>query len=163
MVAPLALSPSVLPGPRTVNLLNDVRAPFHVHPPHSVAMLVVRSHPNPNRAFCGGQRSVGEPAPRTRTTGPGYRACKPRDLESFYVFGVNELSGGEMPPPWSLLFSSAGVVVRIAWIPSVSVVASVAAVAVSFPLHSVFTTAILLSTSIAIFQLWYWLCICCCG
>ena len=37
MVAPLALSPSVSPGPRPVNLLNAIRAPFHVHPPHSVA------------------------------------------------------------------------------------------------------------------------------
>ena len=51
MVAPLALSPSVLPGPGPVDLLKAVRAPFHVHPPHSVAMIVVRSHPNPKRAF----------------------------------------------------------------------------------------------------------------
>ena len=71
--------------------------------------------------------------------------------EIFYVFGVDELSGGEMPPPWSLLLSSAGVAVCIAWIPTVSVVASVAAVAVSFPLCYVVTTAIFLSTSIAIF------------
>ena len=79
MVAPLALSPSVPPGPGPVNLLNAGRALFHVHPPHSVAMLMVRLHPNPNRAFCGGQRSVVEPTPRVRTTGPGYRACKPWD------------------------------------------------------------------------------------
>ena len=72
-------------------------------------------------------------------------------VESFYVFGVDELSSGEMPPPWSLLLSSAGVAVCIAWIPTVSVVASVAAVAVSFPLRSVVTTAIFLSASIAIF------------
>ena len=71
------------PGPGPVDLLNSVRAPFHVHPPHSVAMLLVRSHPYPNREFCGGQRSVGEPAPRARTTGPGYRACKPRDFTNY--------------------------------------------------------------------------------
>ena len=71
-------------------------------------------------------------------------------VESFYVFGVDELSGGEMPPPWSLLLSSAGVVVCIAWIQTVSVVASVSAVAFSFPLRSVVTTAIFLSASIAI-------------
>ena len=58
MIAPLALSPSVPPGPGPVNLLNAVRAPFHVHPPYSVAMFVVRLHPNP----------VGEPAPRARPT-----------------------------------------------------------------------------------------------
>ena len=75
MVAPLALSPSVPPGLVPVNLLNVVRAPFHVHPPHSYAMLVVQSHPNPKRAFSGDQRSVGEPAPRALTTGTGYRAC----------------------------------------------------------------------------------------
>ena len=43
MVAPLALSPSVLPVPGPVDPLYAVRAPFHFHPPHSVAMLVVRS------------------------------------------------------------------------------------------------------------------------
>ena len=56
-----------------------------------------------------------------------------------------------MNPPWSLLLSSAGVAVCIAWIPTVSVVASVAAVAVSFPLCYIVTTAIFLSASIAIF------------
>ena len=75
MVAPLALSPSVPPGPGPVNLLNAVRAPFHVHSPHSVDMIVGWSHPNPKRAFISDQRSMGEPAPRARTTGPGYRAC----------------------------------------------------------------------------------------
>ena len=79
VVAPLALSQLVPPGPGPVDLLNAIRAPFHVHPPHSVALLVVRSHPNPSRAFCGDQQSVGEPAPRARTTGTGYLACKPRD------------------------------------------------------------------------------------
>ena len=44
MVAPLALSPSVPPGLAPVDLLNAVRAPFHVHPPHSYAMLVVHPH-----------------------------------------------------------------------------------------------------------------------
>ena len=78
---PLALSPSVPPGPGPVDLLNAVRAPFHVHPTRSVAIFVVRSHPNPSREFCGDQRSVGEPTPRARTTGPGYRACKPRDRD----------------------------------------------------------------------------------
>ena len=43
-------------------------------------------------------------------------------VESFYVLWVDELSGGDMPPPWSLLLSSAGVAVYIAWIPTVSVV-----------------------------------------
>ena len=86
MVALLALSPSVPPGPGPVDLLNAVRAPFRVHPPHYVAMLVVRFHPNPKRGFCGGQRSEGEPAPRALTTGPGYRACKPRDLHSMYSY-----------------------------------------------------------------------------
>ena len=46
MVAPLALSPLVPPDPGPVNILNDVSGPFYVHPPYSVAMLVVRSHPN---------------------------------------------------------------------------------------------------------------------
>ena len=63
-------------------------------------------------------------------------------VETFYVFGVDELSSGEMLPPWSLLLSSAGVAVCIACIPTVSIVASVATVAVSFPLCSVVTTAI---------------------
>ena len=87
MVALLALSPSVPPGPGRVDLLNAVRAPFHFHPPHSVAMIVVLLHPNPNKAFCGGQRYVGEPTPRDRTTGPGYRACKLRDREDDHVSG----------------------------------------------------------------------------
>ena len=86
VVAPLALSPSVPPGPGPVDLLNAVRAPFHVHPPHSVAMLVVRSHTNPSRAFCGDQWSVGESAPRARTTGPDYRTCKPRDRVEIYEY-----------------------------------------------------------------------------
>ena len=79
MVALLDLSPLVPPGPRPVNLRNAVRAPFHVHPPHSVAMLVVQLRPKPKREFCVGLWSVGEPAPRARHTGPGCRACKPRD------------------------------------------------------------------------------------
>ena len=74
VVTPIALSTSVPPGPGPVDLLNDIRAPFHVHPSHSVVMLVVRSHPNPKREFCSGNRSVGETAPRAQTTGPGYRA-----------------------------------------------------------------------------------------
>ena len=49
------------------------------------------------------------------------------------------------------MLSSAGVAVCIACIPTVSVVASVAAIAVYFPLCSVATTAIFLSASIAIF------------
>ena len=72
-------------------------------------------------------------------------------VESFYVFGFNELSSGEMPPPWSLFLSSAGVAVFIAWVPTVSVVASVSALAVSFLLRAVVTTAILLSAFIVIF------------
>ena len=41
MVVPLALSPLDPPGLGPVDLLTAVRAPFHVHPPHSYAMLVV--------------------------------------------------------------------------------------------------------------------------
>ena len=70
MVTPLALSPSVPPGLGPVDLLNAARAPFHVHLPHSYAMLVVHLHPSPKSAFSGDQWSVGEPAPRARTTGP---------------------------------------------------------------------------------------------
>ena len=40
-LVPLALSPSVPPGLGPVDLLTAVRDPFHVHPPHSYAMLVV--------------------------------------------------------------------------------------------------------------------------
>ena len=75
MVPPLAFSLSVSPGPGPVDLLNDVRSPFHVHPPHSVAMLVGRLHPNSKKEFSSDKRSVGEPTPRARTTGPGYRSC----------------------------------------------------------------------------------------
>ena len=70
VVTPLALSPSFPPGLVPVDLLNAVRAPFHVHPHHSYAILVVHLHPNPKRAFSGDQRSVGEPQTRARTTGP---------------------------------------------------------------------------------------------
>ena len=45
VVAPLALSPSVPPGPGPINLLNTVRDLFHVPHPYSVAMLVVWSQP----------------------------------------------------------------------------------------------------------------------
>ena len=46
VVVPLALSLSVPPGLGPVNLLNAVRAPFHIPPPPSFAMLVVlRTHP----------------------------------------------------------------------------------------------------------------------
>ena len=51
MVAPLDLFLLVPPGTGTFNLLNASRYPFHVHPPHSVAMIVVRSHPNPKGHF----------------------------------------------------------------------------------------------------------------
>ena len=71
-------------------------------------------------------------------------------VERFYVFGVNELSGGDMPPPWLLLLSSAGVVYCISWVSTVSVFASVAAVAFSFPICSVVTTFNFLSASIVI-------------
>ena len=84
MVAPRALSLSVPPVPGPGDLLNAARALFRVHPPHFVAMIVVLSHPNPKKAVYGGQRSVGEPAPRAQTTGPGYRACKPQDLLKGY-------------------------------------------------------------------------------
>ena len=72
-------------------------------------------------------------------------------VESFYVFGVYEFSGGEMAPPWSLFLSSAGVAVCVAWIPTVSVVASVPTVVVAFYLYSVATASIFLSASIVIF------------
>ena len=70
VVIPLALSLSVPPGLGPVNLLTALKAPFHVHPPHSYAMLVVHLHPSPKSAFSGDHRSVGEPAPRARPTGP---------------------------------------------------------------------------------------------
>ena len=72
-------------------------------------------------------------------------------VERFYVFGVYELSGDKMAPKWSLLLSSAGVDVCVAWIPTVSVVASVPAVAVAFFLSSVATASISLTASIVIF------------
>ena len=37
-------------------------------------------------------------------------------VESFYVFGIYEFSGGEVTPPWSLFLSSAGVDACISWI-----------------------------------------------
>ena len=80
VVAPLALYPSVPPSLVPVNLLNSVRTPFHVHPPHSYAMLVVHSHLALNWNIAVIKRSVGEPAPQARTMGPGYRACKPWNL-----------------------------------------------------------------------------------
>ena len=76
MVAPRALNPSVPPGPGPVDLLTAARAPFRVHPSspfHSHVRLLIRWYPN--REFSSDQRSVGEPAPRARATGPGYRAC----------------------------------------------------------------------------------------
>ena len=91
MNAPLALSPLVPPGPGPVNILNAIRAPFHVHCPHSVAMIVDRSHTNPMREFCGGQRFVGEPAPQAWTTGPSYRTCEPRDLNKFTERGQGRI------------------------------------------------------------------------
>ena len=89
MVALLDLSPSVPPGPGPVDLLNAVRDPFCVHPPHFVAMLVVRLHPNPKKAFCIGLWSVGEPAPRAWTTGLCCCACKPRDRNQLFEIDVN--------------------------------------------------------------------------
>ena len=41
VVVPLALSPPVPPGLGPVDLLIAVRAPFHIPPPPSCAMLVV--------------------------------------------------------------------------------------------------------------------------
>ena len=72
-------------------------------------------------------------------------------VESFYIFGFYKFSGGKVMPPWSLLLSSAVVAVFIDWNPTVSVVASVAAFAVSFYLCSVVTTSIFLSATIFIF------------
>ena len=70
MVVPLALSPSVPPGLGPVDLPTAVRAPFHIHPPHSYAMLVVRSHLALNWHIALIMRSVDEPAPRVRPTEP---------------------------------------------------------------------------------------------
>ena len=70
VVVPLALSPLVPPGLGPVDLLTAVRAPFHVHPPHSYAMLVVHSHLALNWHIALIMRSVDEPAPRARPTGP---------------------------------------------------------------------------------------------
>ena len=72
-------------------------------------------------------------------------------VESFYLFGDYEISGGEMAPPWLLLLFSAGVAVCVAWIPTISVVASVPSVALAFSLSSIATVSISLSTSIVIF------------
>ena len=49
VVVTLALSPSVPPGLGPIDLLTAVRAPFHVHPPCSYAMLVVHLHLALNR------------------------------------------------------------------------------------------------------------------
>ena len=51
VVVLLALSPSVPPDLGPVDLLTAVRAPFHVHPPHSYAILVVHLHPSPKSAY----------------------------------------------------------------------------------------------------------------
>ena len=82
VVSPFALSPSVPHGRGTVDLLNTVRAPFHVHPTDSIAMIVVRSHPNPIRAFCGGQRS----------TGLGYHVCKLQDRYYCIFYRVGKMN-----------------------------------------------------------------------
>ena len=77
MVAPHALTPPVPPGPGLpVGLLNAARDPFHVPLPspfHGHACFLIRLHPN--RESSSDQWSVGEPAPRARTTGPDYRSC----------------------------------------------------------------------------------------
>ena len=70
VVVPLNLSPSVPPGLGPVDLLTAVRAPFHVHPLHSYAMLVVHLHLSLNRHIALIKRSVDEPALRARPTGP---------------------------------------------------------------------------------------------
>ena len=46
-------------------------------PPHFMVMLL--GPVAPYREISSDRRSVGEPAPRTRTTGPSYRSCKARD------------------------------------------------------------------------------------
>ena len=70
VVVSLALSPSVPPGLGPFDLLTAARPPFHVHSPHSYAMLVVHSHLALNRHIALIMRSVDEPAPRARPTGP---------------------------------------------------------------------------------------------
>ena len=72
-------------------------------------------------------------------------------VENFHVFGVYELDGGDMKPQCLLLLSSVGVAFCISWIPTVSVVSSAAAVAVSFYLRSIVITPIFMCASLAIF------------
>ena len=70
MVVLIALSPLVPLGLGPVDLLTAVRATFHVHAPHSYAMLLVRSHLALNQHIALIMWSVDEPAPRARPTGP---------------------------------------------------------------------------------------------
>ena len=71
-------------------------------------------------------------------------------VQGFDVLGIYELSGGEMAHPWSLLLSSAGVVVSVAWIPIVAAVASVPAIAVVPLLSFVVDASISLTASTVI-------------
>ena len=66
--------------------LNASRASFRVPlPPYSMVILVSWSG-RTLYAFSGDQRSMGEPAPRARTTALDYCACKPRDqCNKFYL------------------------------------------------------------------------------
>ena len=70
MVFQPALSPSVPPGRGPSDLLTDVMDPFRFHPPPSYAMLVGLAHLDLNRHIALIVRSVGDPAPRARPTGP---------------------------------------------------------------------------------------------
>ena len=72
-------------------------------------------------------------------------------VEGFDVLGIYGFSGGDMAPPWSLLLSSAGVVVSVAWITIVSVVASNPAIAVVSLLSFVVAASISLTASTVIF------------
>ena len=71
-------------------------------------------------------------------------------VEGLDVLGVYGFSGGDMAPPWSLFLSSAGVVLSVAWIPIVSVVASVLVVAF-FYLSFVVAASISLTASTVTF------------
>ena len=71
-------------------------------------------------------------------------------VQGFDVLGNDELYGGEMAHPWSLLLSSAGVFVFVAWIPIFAAVPSVPAVTVVPLLSFVVTASISLTASTVI-------------
>ena len=72
-------------------------------------------------------------------------------VKGFDVLGTYGFSGDDLAPLWSLLLSSAGVVVSVARIPIVSVVASVPTVAVVSIIYFVVAASISLTASTVIF------------